>query len=631
MAPRAKGEPRVLVVAVRRRGGNAMSTGRGCEAVVGVALAHAPFRWAGPVASDAFGSRVGHHLASADADDLCFWAMFFEDHHGWRALAPTAGAQTQARTNWPLMDEKETLSPMTADRPTGLIPKLALLIVWGASAPLQAIEREAILAAMESISVDELHEHVAFLASDALEGRQAGSRGGQMAGDYLVKLLQKDLAREHSGNGVFTQTFGNGYRNILGVLEGRDPQLKKQFILIGAHYDHVGYGSREDSFGPIGQIHNGADDNASGTAVLGEVMQAFTVLSEPPRRSILFAWWDAEEKGLLGSKHWLSTPTVPLENLAFSFNMDMVGRLRDGRADVYGVRTAEGLRSLVSRQNTEIGLTLSFVWDIDHNGDHHPFFERRIPFLMLHTGLHNNYHRPSDDVEHINAGGMRDIALLVFRTALELAESDHVPSFRDESRQETNRHRAQFERVYPPKPPRLGIEWHSDKVAGGLRVARVTPGSAAAEAGIKPGDRIDRFAGEPVVDSDTFQMQVLAAAGPVAITLTRPGQSEPVELQVPLRGTPERLGISWLADSADPATVILSRVTAGSAADRAGLRPGDRVYAVSDRTFRGNIEFRNLVAVLESPLQFLVERHGVLRTVPVPTFTRGKLEQHLGQ
>ena len=111
------------------------------------------------------------------------------------------------------------------------------------------------------------------------------------------------------------QTFGDDYRNILLLLPGDDSHLAGELIVAGAHYDHVGYGNRQNSLGPIGRIHNGADDNASGTSVLLETIEAFARSGLKTRRSILFAFWDAEERGLVGSRYWLSHPTVPLERV----------------------------------------------------------------------------------------------------------------------------------------------------------------------------------------------------------------------------------------------------------------------------------------------------------------------------
>ena len=118
-----------------------------------------------------------------------------------------------------------------------------------------------------------------------------------------------------------------------------------------------------------------------------------------PHGRVLFALWDGEEKGLLGSQHWVHHPTVPLQQLKLAINLDMVGRLRDQRVEVYGTRSMTGLRSLVSHANSDLGLRLDFLWKLEPNGDHHTFFSRQIPIVMFHTGLHDQYHRPSDDAE----------------------------------------------------------------------------------------------------------------------------------------------------------------------------------------------------------------------------------------
>ena len=166
-------------------------------------------------------------------------------------------------------------------------------------------------------------------------------------------------------------------------------------IVVGAHYDHIGYGGRL-SLGTPGYIHPGADDNASGSSAVLELAKAMTMLSPAPKRSILFAAWDAEEKGLLGSKYWVAHPTVPLDRVVAAMNLDMVGRLRDGHLIVLWL--AQRLRLAATGEPSEpvAGLRLDFSWTIKPNADYYPFFEHDIPVLMFHTGLHDDYHRPSD-------------------------------------------------------------------------------------------------------------------------------------------------------------------------------------------------------------------------------------------
>ena len=169
------------------------------------------------------------------------------------------------------------------------------LVGGGACQSLFAVEAAKLAKAVESVTTDELRKHVEFLADDTLEGREAGSRGGQAAATYLTKEFARQGLGTAGENQSYFQGFNGSCRNILGMLEGSDPKLKEQVILLGAHYDHVGYGRRGNSYGPFGYIHNGADDNASGVSGLLEIIDAIKQLPQPPKRSILFVLWDAEE------------------------------------------------------------------------------------------------------------------------------------------------------------------------------------------------------------------------------------------------------------------------------------------------------------------------------------------------
>jgi S1-C subfamily serine protease len=510
---------------------------------------------------------------------------------------------------------------MRADRRSFCLTLWTLVVALG-FAPLWAAETGSFRAALSSITAEEAGRHVDVLADDAFEGREAGSRGGRAAGGYLVEYLRASGVAPAGEDGGYYQSFEPGYRNVLAIIPGRDPELRDEYIALGAHYDHVGYGQPQNSFGPIGRIHNGADDNASGTAGLMEVIQAFTMLPQPPRRSLLFAFWDGEEQGLLGSKHWIAHPTAPVERIRMKFNLDMIGRLRDNRLEVYGARSAHGLRTLISRHNSDFGLELDFPWEAEPNSDHYPFFERGVPFLMLHTGLHDQYHRPTDEAQLINRDGIQLVAQLTFCLAHELAEADQVPDFRSAARHESKRQRAQFERELPPAPPRLGLSWSREVADSGLTVTRVASDSAAERAGFRVGDRLIEFDGQVVMDGEQFRLLVLASSSSTDARVVRPGHDGPVELLVTLPGKPVRLGFSWDEDPAEPAMVMLTRIVPGSAADRAGLAARDRVYAVAGESFAGSEDFSRLVKDRPGPIELLVERQGVLRTVTVQPVDR---------
>lgn len=495
----------------------------------------------------------------------------------------------------------------------GLVAMVCFCAITHTATIGQAAEAQALSAAAATITTSDLERHAEVLADDSFEGRRGGTRGGRAAGGYLATELGKLGLKGLGDDGSFFQSYSGGERNVLAWWEGSDPELKKQFVIIGAHYDHVGYGTSADSYGPTGYIHNGADDNASGVAGLVEVAQAVTSLPERPKRSILFAFWDGEEKGLLGSKHWTSHPTIPLKNIALFINLDMIGRLRKSRVEVYGTRSSPGLRQLISRANADNQLWLDFTWEMKENSDHWSFYERSIPTLMFHTGLHENYHRPSDDAHLLNVEGMQSVSRLVLGTVLGVANAEAKPTFRAESRREDPAAKRAFEQPMAPPPPRLGMEWSDAKPGeSGVIVTRVTPGLPAANAGLKAGDRLLKLAGVEITADVRIRQMVLAARSPVKVLIQRASDTEPREVEVQLVGSPTRLGITWRDDSAEPGTVLLTQVVPGSAAHAAGLKERDRIYEIAGQRFNSSSEFRKLAVESMGEVEVLAERGGRL-------------------
>ncbi len=236
---------------------------------------------------------------------------------------------------------------------------------------------------------------------------------------------------------------------------------------------------------------------------------------------------------------------------------------------------------------------------------------------MLHTGKHGDYHRPSDDAERINTDGLAQISRLMFNVLVELAEAPTLPGFRSAARGESQSMQRSRERAVAGPPGRLGVRWDPEvaQKSGQIVIVAVTPRSAADLAGLKPGDKIVRFAGRKVDGEDLFRRTVLAAANPVEVTLERAGEEKPIDLTVTLTGEPVRLGIGWRIDDAEPNTIIVNRVTPGSAADQAGVRVGDRIYRVGGRDFADGEEFRWLAVNAAGILPLEVETAGKVRTV----------------
>ena len=212
-------------------------------------------------------------------------------------------------------------------------------------------------------------------------------------------------------------------RNVAAKIPGADPTLAEQVVIIGAHYDHLGFGD-EGSLAPDSRmVHNGADDNASGTAAMMEAAARMMAAPTPPSRTVLFLAFTGEEKGLWGSGHYVREPLLPLENTVAMINLDMVGRLRDNTLTVYGTGTAEEwpdlLESLNARKTEPF--VLSTIPDGFGPSDHSSFYGESVPVLQFFTNTHADYHRPQDEWHLINAPGLERVTTLVEKVAWELA------------------------------------------------------------------------------------------------------------------------------------------------------------------------------------------------------------------
>ncbi len=495
---------------------------------------------------------------------------------------------------------------------------LGLWVGLGISALLAEERGSGLSHALNSIVVPDLSRHADYLASDDLEGREAGAKGGHLAGDYLVAELKRLGFAGAAEDGVYTQSFPPNFRNVLGLLEGRDPKLKQQVVVLAAHYDHVGYGNRRNSLGPIGYIHNGADDNASGTSGVLEVAEALTLLPSPPKRSVLIAFWDAEEKGLLGSKHWTAHPTLPLQRVVLAIDVDMIGRLRQDRILVFGSRGGYGLRSFISQQNRETGLSLEFSWLMKGNGDHFSFFQQEIPSLLFSTGEHEDYHRPSDKPQRLVHDGMQRVARLLFQVLYEAAEQDATFAFRPAARNESPEVERALWQQQPRLADRLGASVQDVRWSASPVVTQVVPGSPADRAGLRLGDRIGQWAGRPIHRSSELAGLLPMSAASVQMHVFRSGMGEALPLQVELEGKPMRLGITWRSDDAEPGSIVLTHVVPDSPAARAGLAIGDRVLQVGGQPLKDDKDFSTRVQALPDSGELLIERGGILLRLVVP-------------
>ncbi len=509
----------------------------------------------------------------------------------------------------------------------GSVQRLAPLVIavffWAASLVMnesQANDDELVAKAFKQVTIVDLKRHCATLASDAFEGREAGANGGKAAAAYLQTELRKVPGIKPAGTSGWLQEFAPDYRNVLAVLPGSDPELSSEVIVIGAHYDHVGRGNVTNSNGPFGYIHNGADDNASGTAALLELIDAFSSLTPAPRRTLLFAFWDAEEVGLLGSYHWVRQPTRPLSDVKLTLNIDMLGRLREGKLTVMGWRSASGLRARLQALNPQGDLQFLYSPTVIADSDHYPFYAAGVPCIHFDSCKHDDYHRPSDDADKLNYEGLHRLTEMIFRLSLAAANEATPPKFRREALTE-GPPSWMAARAAAPSQLRLGVHFNLKAFQNGVAlVEQVNPGSPAQRAGILAGDRITQLAHWSGGDVDDLRTIIRTAKSPLAIRLQRPDADDPVTLNVELGGTPVRLGINWQADPAMPDSIIINQVVPDSPADRAGLKAGDVVMSFAGRAITSEDEFRKHVLTDPSPLSFRVEREGRPQDVSVKLF-----------
>jgi len=401
------------------------------------------------------------------------------------------------------------------------------------------------LHARSTIKASEAAEHIAALADDAFEGREGGRRGGRAAGGYVEQAIASLGLLPAGDNGGYFQSFASSHgtlRNVLALLPGSDPACRDELVVIGGHYDHVGYGNARNSFGPFGFVHNGADDNASGVAGLIEIAEALAGLPQPPRRSILIAFWDGEEQGLLGSKYFLENYPAALRGrkIVFSINLDMIGRLRQ-RLEVFGTRSAVGLEELVTRVNNLPGqnpLPLVFDWKVEADSDHYSFLRRGIPTLMFHTGLHDDYHRPSDDVQLVNLAGLEPVIRLTLAVLLEVADGQEERiEFRSRCLTESNAGRSRLEAsafLPPNSTSRWGIGTRFDDANPTVPVVvAVRVASPAARGGLKMKDRILAINDRSLRDQQDMvsRFSEVPPGGIVEVTVAREGRMLPLRWQ----------------------------------------------------------------------------------------------------
>ena len=350
--------------------------------------------------------------------------------------------------------------------------------------------------------------------------------------DEIEAEIDKDLKPQ---SGVLTNWAAKGattvkrlqadVKNVIGVLPGEGP-LAEETIVIGAHYDHLGMGGRGSLSGGKKDVHNGADDNASGTVCLIELARRLAARKEKLPRRVAFIAFTAEERGLVGSARYAKEPVFPLEKTIAMFNMDMVGRLKDDKLMVMGIGTAPRWKGLIEKLGKEHGFKLTLKPEGIGPSDHSSFYRKKIPVLHFFTGIHADYHKPSDDWDKINVNGMSRVVDLVEEAVVATAGAPERPKYVEIKGSASVRRAG--------NRPYFGIMPEFGNDTPGCGVSGVAPDSPAGKGGVKGGDRIVQFASNKINNLSDLDLALRKSKAGDTVDVVVMRQGKQVKLQVTL-------------------------------------------------------------------------------------------------
>ncbi len=319
--------------------------------------------------------------------------------------------------------------------------------------------------------------------------------------------------------------------NVLAYLPGKTDE----YVIVGAHYDHLGRGTF-DSLAPsqIGQIHPGADDNASGTAGVLELARILAPLKGQFQRGILFMSFAGEELGLLGSAAWIKDPTKPLDKAVAMLNMDMVGRIKDNKIYIGGVGTGSTLQKVLDQAHGDSPLKFEISQSGYTSSDHTSFVTKRIPVLFFFSGLHSDYHKPSDTWDKINPDAAADLLNVVARATVELVSDSQRLAF--VTVVENNPHSG-VSGGGGGYGPYFGSIPDFGQTENGVKFSDVKPGSPAAKAGLKAGDVLIQFGDKTIKNLYDFTdaLRRSKVGDVVPVTVVRDGKEVKVDVKLEQR------------------------------------------------------------------------------------------------
>jgi hypothetical protein len=390
---------------------------------------------------------------------------------------------------------------------------------------------------------------VRYLADDAREGRGVGTEGIQEAARYIAdgfaaagvppggpahSYFQPFTIPPDAPAVLHTKLAGAATENVVAVLEGASPRLRGEVVVIGAHYDHLGYGG----FGAMdpdsdGRVHDGADDNASGVAALLEI--ARELHANPGARTIVFIAFSGEELGDLGSTYFVRHPLVePVDSIYAMVNMDMVGRLRNDRLFALGAATATEFPALLDSLNQRDSARFDLRASGDGWGpsDHASFYAAKRPVVEFFTGLHEDYHRTTDRWQKVNAVGLARVAAYVARVSAALADRPGALTFVDAPAPKMTTGGSGYGAYLGTIPDLTGSP-------GGVLLTGVRAGSPAEAAGLKAGDIITQIGTKAIANlfDMTDALRSHQAGDTVAIVVKRGEQTHHLQAVLGKRGS----------------------------------------------------------------------------------------------
>jgi len=382
-----------------------------------------------------------------------------------------------------------------------------------------------------------MKEDVAILANDSLNGRKTGSEGEKKAAKYIAKRFE-DLGLQAKGTEGYFQKFS--YRasknphqeaeftseksdstetgeNVIAYLDNK----AENTVVIGAHYDHLGMGGEGSLYREGEAIHNGADDNASGVAMMLHLADSLQQKGSPKKNNYLFIAFSGEEEGLLGSNYFVKNPTIDTKKVSYMLNMDMVGRLNsENTLAVYGVGTSPILKQAVNANAGQLKISEneSGVGPSDHTS----FYLADIPVLHFFTGQHEDYHKPSDDTEKVNFAGMEIVSNYIFNIIKDLDSQPKLPFRKTKNESE----------AVPDFKVTLGVVPDYLFSGKGMRIDGISEDRPAQKAGLQKGDIVVKMGDFEVTDMMSYMKSLskFEKGQTVTVTIDRSGDLKEVEV-----------------------------------------------------------------------------------------------------